>query len=104
MRRLPYHTLRAAMFVFLSACGADSKDVSTSDSSMGTPSTTPTTEVQSCTDDVSAPADGVEGPFTSFRVNPFLQLNETDSVWVVWDSLAKSATSGAESCMRAAMV
>ena len=77
--------LGAAFLSLLSGCGADTKDVSISDSSKGTFSTAPTTEVQSCTDEENTLADGVDGPYTSFRINPFLQLNDTDSIWVVWE-------------------
>jgi hypothetical protein len=85
---MPHYLIRALCLLSLvvaTACGPDSKDVYIGDSTMGPVTTSPTTQVQSCTDESSEPADGVDGPFTSFRVNPFLQLNETDSVWVVWE-------------------
>jgi len=41
--------------------------------------------IRTCSDGDLEPAPGIDGPWSSFHVHPFLQQNEQDSVYVVWE-------------------
>lgn len=91
---MPHATRCLLVLLGLTACEPETPAPASDDPPTEPPAGEVPTTPQSCSDDGAPAAAGIAGPFTTFHVDPFLQMNETDSIWVVWEVERDTEVSG----------